>query len=282
MTSWIARCEPTNSKKSGAQEWQKPKPVKVYISAAPAVVAASPALSSRSTGWGRNSSLGSLMNSRNTPRFPRIVADCKGTRNRLGPVAAAEAGNKGVRKGSILEIECYGVVDHTGYPGWCRRPAFGAASLVEPGCMISSWRPSPSGGTAIRTRTGYRRSASRWDRNDPRVMRHLQVLDSFLTIQPRRRACREAGPRLAARPRAANIRTGGLAADGERRGGESAPKDRGMERPAPLLLRIAAGSNVLAPPSGARSRSPRHSRVVRQRTVMALRPEPCVMLGRSR
>src|SRR6516164_6807712 len=46
-------------------------------------------------------------------------------------------------------------------------------------CMISSWRPSPSGGTAIRTRTGYRRSASRWACNDARIMRHLQVLDSF-------------------------------------------------------------------------------------------------------
>jgi hypothetical protein len=45
--------------------------------------------------------------------------------------------------------------------------------------MISIWRPSPSDGTAIRTRTGYRRSASRWARNDARITRHLQILDSF-------------------------------------------------------------------------------------------------------
>ena len=43
------------------------------------------------------------------------------------------------------------------------------------------------------------------------------------------------------------MRTGGLAADGERRGGESAPKARGMECPAPLPWRVAAGSNALAP-----------------------------------
>ena len=53
---------------------------------------------------GRNRSLRSFMNGRNTPRFSRIVADRKGTRNRLDPVAAAEAGDKGMREGSILEI----------------------------------------------------------------------------------------------------------------------------------------------------------------------------------
>jgi len=43
------------------------------------------------------------MNGCNTPRFPRIVADGKGTRNRLDPVAATEAGDKGMRDRSILE-----------------------------------------------------------------------------------------------------------------------------------------------------------------------------------
>jgi hypothetical protein len=38
-----------------------------------------------------------------------------------------------------------------------------------------------------------------------------------------------------------------LAADGERRGGEPAPEARGMERPAPLPQRVAAGTNTLAP-----------------------------------
>jgi hypothetical protein len=62
-----------------------------------------------------------------------------------------------------------------------------------------------------------------------------------------RKSCREAHPSLAARPREANIATKDLAADGERRGGESAPKARGMERPAPLPQRVAAGNNTLAP-----------------------------------
>jgi hypothetical protein len=38
-----------------------------------------------------------------------------------------------------------------------------------------------------------------------------------------------------------------LAADGERRGGQSAPEARGMKRPAPPPQRVAAGSNTLAP-----------------------------------
>ena len=140
------------------------------------------------------------MDSCNTTRFHRIVADGKSARNRLDPVAAAEAGHKGLRDRSILEIECHRVVDHTRRPGGGLRPAFGAASLVEQACIISSWRPSPSGGTAIRTCAGYRRSASRRARNCVRIMRKLHVLDSFWTIQPRRTACREARPRLAARP----------------------------------------------------------------------------------
>ena len=73
------------------------------------------------------------MDSCNTTRFHRIVADGKSARNRLDPVAAAEAGHKGLRDRSILEIECHRVVDHTRRPGGGLRPAFGAASLVEPG-----------------------------------------------------------------------------------------------------------------------------------------------------
>ena len=45
--------------------------------------------------------------------------------------------------------------------------------------MISSWRPSPFGGTAIRTRTGYRRSASRWSRIDAWIMPQLLFMNSF-------------------------------------------------------------------------------------------------------
>jgi hypothetical protein len=61
--------------------------------------------------------------------------------------------------------------------------------------------------------------------------------------------CREVrfADRLATRLCAANIKDRGLAADGERRCGESAPKARGMERPAPLPRWVAAGSNTLAP-----------------------------------
>jgi len=40
--------------------------------------------------------------------------------------------------------------------------------------------------------------------------------------------------RLVERPAPPTLNTNGLAADGERRGGESAPKARGMECPAPL------------------------------------------------
>src|SRR5262249_3384343 len=53
--------------------------------------------------------------------------------------------------------------------------------------------------------------------------------------------------RLVARLAPPTLKTNGLAADGERRGGESAPKARGMECPAPLLRRIAARRNAAAP-----------------------------------
>ena len=101
------------------------------------------------------------MNGRAAPRWPSVAADGKGTRNRLDPVAAAEPGDEGMSEGRIFEIEREGVVDDTRRPGGCGRPPFGAASLVEPGMHDLELAPNPSGGTAIRTRTGYRRSALR-------------------------------------------------------------------------------------------------------------------------
>src|SRR5208282_141495 len=58
----------------------------------------------------------------------------------------------------------------------------------------------------------------------------------------------KASRRLAAGACAAKICANGLAAAGECGGGESAPEARGMECPAPLPRRLAAGSNALAPP----------------------------------
>ena len=66
--------------------------------------------------------------------------------------------------------------------------------------------------------------------------------------------------RLVERPAPPTLKTNGLAADGERRGGASAQKARGMECPAPLPRRLAAGSNALAPTGGASPRWPRHPR----------------------
>jgi hypothetical protein len=77
----------------------------------------------------------------------------------------------------------------------------------------------------------------------------LLVDASFDRIMPSKEGCREVryAHRLAVRLCARASKTDGLAADGERRGGESAPKARGMERPAPLPRRVAAGNNTLAP-----------------------------------
>ena len=113
------------------------------------------------------------MNRRAAPRWPCVATDGNGTRNRLDLVAAAEAGDEGMSEGGILEIEPERVVDDTRRPSGRTRPPFAPQVSSSQACMISSWWPNPSGGTAIRTRTGYRRSASRWARIDARIMRHL-------------------------------------------------------------------------------------------------------------
>jgi hypothetical protein len=149
-------------------------------------------------------------------------------------------------KGGILEIEREGVVDDTPVPaGAVAQPSAPQVSSSQ-ACMISSWRPNPSGGTAIRTRTGY----AVLPRAEPAPPLGSQAISEFPVRSndiPEKESCREAHPNLAARPRGANIGTNDLAADGERRGGESAPEARGMKRPAPLPQRMAAASNILAP-----------------------------------
>ena len=101
------------------------------------------------------------MSSRASPIGAHIAAERKGPRYCLDPTAAAETGDKGMGKGGILEIEREGVVDDTPVPaGAVAQPSAPQVSSSQ-ACMISSWRPNPSGGTAIRTRTGYRRSAAR-------------------------------------------------------------------------------------------------------------------------
>jgi hypothetical protein len=105
------------------------------------------------------------------PRRQRIATNGEGTLNRLDPIAAAETGDKGMGEGGILEIEREGIVDDARRPRGCDCPPFGAASLVEPGMDDLELEPNPSGGTAIRTRTGYRCSASCWARIAARIKR---------------------------------------------------------------------------------------------------------------
>jgi len=73
----------------------------------------------------------------------------------------------------------------------------------------------------------------------------------------------------------------GLAADGERRGGESAPKARGMERPAPLPRRVAAGNNTLAPAGRGKAATRPATRGAMQSGVRLWRPASCAMPPRS-
>src|SRR5262252_3105047 len=63
------------------------------------------------------------------------------------------------------------------------QPSGPQVSSSQP-CMISNWRPSPAGGTTIRTRTGNRCSAWRCARVDVRVTL-TSVHDLFGTLHDR-------------------------------------------------------------------------------------------------
>ena len=149
------------------------------------------------------------MNRRAAPRWPCVATDGNGTRNRLDLVAAAEAGDEGMSEGGILEIEPSASLTIPVVPAGALAHPLAPQVSSSQACMISSWWPNPSGGTAIRTRTGYRRSASRWARIDARIMRHLP---SFMLrskgLYLSKKSCREVRYvyRLAARFCTANIK----------------------------------------------------------------------------
>jgi len=96
-------------------------------------------------------------------------------------------------------------------------------------------------------------------------------------IIPFKVGCREVryAHRLAAWLCAGASKTDSLAAEGERRGGESAPKARGMERPAPLPQRVAAGNNTLAPAGRGRAATDPATRDAMQSGVRRWRLAPC-------
>jgi hypothetical protein len=102
-------------------------------------------------------------------------------------------------------------------------------------------------------------------------------------IIPFKGGCREVryAHRLAARLCAGASKTDGLAAEGERRGGESAPKARGMERPAPLPGRVAAGNNTLAPAGRGKAATDPATRGAMQSGVRRWRLAPCATRPRS-
>jgi hypothetical protein len=133
MTSWTAHDGSTNNRNNGVARTAKPKPLAACSSAAPAVVAANPAQSNRSTFLVENGLSPVRMGGPASPHRARIAAARKGSRYGLDPEAAAEADDKGVSKGGILEIEREGIVDDARRPGGRACPTFGAASLAQPG-----------------------------------------------------------------------------------------------------------------------------------------------------
>jgi len=88
------------------------------------------------------------------PRRRHIVSEGECARDRLDPIAAAEAGHKRMGKGGICEIKRDRIVDDAGEPGRGYGPAFGPVGLVEPGMDDLDLAPKPFGGTAVLTGTG--------------------------------------------------------------------------------------------------------------------------------
>src|SRR5262249_31074681 len=104
MTSWIARGGSTNNRNNGVARTAKPKPATACSSAAPAVVAASPAQSSRSTFSVEPACQGSYEWARFTARSARRCGEQRLPLG-FGSESATETGDKGTSKGGILEIE---------------------------------------------------------------------------------------------------------------------------------------------------------------------------------
>ena len=66
------------------------------------------------------------------PHRRHIVSEGECARDRLDPIAAAEAGYKCMGEGGICEIKRERIIDDAGEPGRSHGPAFGPAGLVEP------------------------------------------------------------------------------------------------------------------------------------------------------
>jgi hypothetical protein len=77
------------------------------------------------------------------PRRRHIVSEGECARDRLDPIAAAEAGNKCMGEGGICEIKRERIIDDAGEPGGSHGPAFGPAGLVEPSMDDLELAPKP-------------------------------------------------------------------------------------------------------------------------------------------
>jgi hypothetical protein len=99
-----------------------------------------------------------------------VLCDRAGTRRaglssrmrRKSSVTPAPIGRTSARQGSIhrriAEIDCDRIVDDAAHPRRRDLPPVGTTIVVA--CMRLRRSPKPGGGTATRTRTGNRRSAS--------------------------------------------------------------------------------------------------------------------------
>ena len=106
-------------------------------------VAASPAHSTSSTRRTSAVSSGSLMAWGVVPRRRHIVSEGECARDRLDPIAAAEAGDEGMGEGGICEIKPDRIVDDAGEPGRSQGPAFDPTGLVEPSMDDLKLAPKP-------------------------------------------------------------------------------------------------------------------------------------------
>src|SRR6266478_4330286 len=77
------------------------------------------------------------------PRRRHIVSEGECARDRLDPIAAAEAGYKCMGEGGICEIKRERIIDDAGAPGGSHGPAFGPAGLVEPSMDDLELAPKP-------------------------------------------------------------------------------------------------------------------------------------------
>jgi hypothetical protein len=82
------------------------------------------------------------------------AAHGEGAGDRLDPITAAKPGDKGVRESRIGKIKSDRIVDDANASGRRGRPTPAPQVSSSQACIRASCCPSPSGGTAMRTRTG--------------------------------------------------------------------------------------------------------------------------------